>query len=75
MPTAKYNRQLRKMPFYSAGDPNRRSNVGAGKHGYAQAERIFRLPENRLFVIWGDKIINNLDIETCLQQWRRQAKE
>src|SRR5580658_729504 len=43
MPTAKYDWQLWTEPFHSVGDPNRCSNVRAGKHRHAQAERILGL--------------------------------
>ena len=75
MPPAKYNWQPRTKPFYLVSDSNRRSDVGAGKHRYAQAERILSLAQNRLFVVRGDEVINNLDIKTRLNQGRRQAKE
>jgi hypothetical protein len=63
------------MPLYLGGDPNSCSDVGAGKHRYAQAERILSLSQNHLFVVCGDKVINKLDVETRLHQGRGQTKE
>jgi hypothetical protein len=75
MPPAKYNRQLRTMPFYSTGDPYSRSNVGASKNRYAQAQCILGLSKDRLLVVSDDEVIDRLDFEARLHQGRSQAKQ
>ncbi len=73
MPTPEHNRQFRTKPSYLAGDPNGRSNVGARKHRDAETQSVIGFPQNRLFVVCIDQIVNNPDAEARLHQGRRQA--
>ena len=61
--------------LHCSRDPNRSSDVRPGQNRNAQAESVFRFAQDRVFVIRGEQIIDELDVESGCSKWRGETQQ